>query len=123
MRLFVGLLGALACALIASHNASLNVDIVRMARYNSSNLAQNGSSGQCVSATNSTDEAPVVRGEFDWNESLPNPDTIRTSDGAIRRQMVDSGGRYVSGSYSVPFADNRPNGSALAPQTAQTKHR
>ena len=70
MRLWVGLLGAIACALIASHNATLNVAIVRMSKYNSSNLAQNGSSGQCFSITNSTDEVPVVRGEFEWSESL-----------------------------------------------------
>ena len=71
MRLLVGLLGAFACALIASHGSTLNVAIVRMARYNSSTNAQGESSGQCYqSSSNNSSEGPDVRGEFDWDESL-----------------------------------------------------
>ena len=71
MRLLVGLLGAFACALIASHGSTLNVTIVRMAKYNSSVIVHGESSGQCYqSGSNSSSEGPDVRGEFDWDESL-----------------------------------------------------
>ena len=71
MRILVGLLGALACALIASHGSTLNVAIVRMARYNSSAIMLGDSSGQCYqSGSTNNSEEQVIRGEFDWDESL-----------------------------------------------------
>ena len=71
MRLLVGLLGPFACALIASHGSTLNVAIVRMARYNSSANAHGESSGQCYqSGSKNSSDVPDVREEFDWDESL-----------------------------------------------------
>ena len=76
MRIWIGLLGSLACALIHSHSSSMSVAIVRMAKYNSSNVVHSNSTGQCVNldsinnGNKTTTVEPVVRGEFDWSESV-----------------------------------------------------
>lgn len=71
MRVWVGLLGSLACALMHSHSSSLSVAIVRMARYNSSHVSVTNDTGQCADSHHgNTNDNVVVTGEFDWSESL-----------------------------------------------------
>ena len=70
MRLLVGLLGSLACALMSSRSSTLSVAIVRMTRYNSN--GSDDSSGQCYGSgvgSNVSHEV-VIREGFDWDESL-----------------------------------------------------
>ncbi|XP_054162156.1 uncharacterized transporter slc-17.2-like [Oppia nitens] len=77
MRLYIGLLGAMATALFSSHRSGLSVAIVSMAKYNSS-AHKHDSDGQCwqpdstgsSQGNDSSVDAVIIRGEFDWSESL-----------------------------------------------------
>ncbi|CAG2175091.1 unnamed protein product, partial [Oppiella nova] len=78
LRLVIGVLGAVAVGLFSSHRSSLSVAIVSMAKYNSSatGVRDDSDEGQCwlQSGNNgnssSQNSNPIIRGEFDWSESL-----------------------------------------------------
>ena len=78
MRWTVGVLGAVATGLFSSHRSSLSVAIVSMAKYNSSATGARDDSdeGQCWlqsgnhGNSSSQNSNPIIRGEFDWSESL-----------------------------------------------------
>ncbi|CAG2105257.1 unnamed protein product [Medioppia subpectinata] len=60
---------------MSSHSSSLSVAIVRMAKYNSSAVADTNPGGQCLDRTlvgngSDSDHELTVRGIFDWNESI-----------------------------------------------------
>ena len=91
LRLVIGVLGAVAVGLFSSHRSSLSVAIVSMAKYNSSakGVSDDSDEGQCWlqsgnhGNSSSQNSNPIIRGEFDWSESLQVCFSLSLSDKKI----------------------------------------